>query len=101
MSTKGKTAYMILYNYSVYDYSIIKLMDTLVDAFDYISHQECTWGVGTNINLAYPKSPTDLEELQLNDYYHVLCVDYETYSNFDVCNYPSISSYLIVPMLIS
>jgi hypothetical protein len=100
MSIKGKTVYMILYNYMEYDYSIIKLMDDLMDSYNYICHQESTWGVGSQIKLACPTTPYELDELQLLDYYHVLCVDYETYSKFNVCDYPSISSYLIVPMVI-
>ncbi len=101
MSTKGNTVYMILYNYSGYDYSIVKLMDNIIDAYNYICHQESTWGIGSHIKLACPTSPTELDNMHLQDYYHVLCVDYECYTKFDVCNYPSISSYLIVPMIIN
>ena len=37
---KGKTVFMILYNYFNNDYSIIKIMENLEDAYDYICLQE-------------------------------------------------------------
>ena len=100
---KGKTVFMILYNYFNNDYSIIKIMENLEDAYDYICLQELNnnriiepFHNSTKI-IAISKSG-DIEKKCVDKFLNICFISSGKYNKFNLCNYCSVSNYAIIPM---
>lgn len=99
-SIKGKSVYMILYNYGEYDYSIIKIMENLNEAYNYICKQESE--LIMECKMIDVVSPNDLKKKIINNYINICYISSGNYNKFNLCEeYDTIiSNYIIVPMLI-
>ena len=98
-SIKGKTVYMVLYNYYDQDFSIIKIMENPEDAYNHIRNQESR----KKICFANIKSTKELDNIESDypqDSLKICCISDENYHNYNICDNPNISSYIIVPMYI-
>jgi hypothetical protein len=96
-SVKGKTVFMILYNYSDCDYSIVKIMEKIEDAYHYICIQESKYDICKMIEVTKPEQ---IEEQFSNDYLNIYYISSGKYNKFNLCGYEAISYYAIVPMII-
>jgi hypothetical protein len=100
-SIKGKSVYMILYNYGDCDYSVIKIMENLNDAYNYICVQE------TDLNMECKmidvKNPLDLKNKMLENYLNICYISSGKYNKFNLCDEKDnmISNYIIIPMTIN
>jgi len=100
-SVKGKNVFMVLYNYSDFDYSIIKIMETLDDAYKYICHNEDSNCL--ECKLITVSNPNEiLKEIQ-SDCLNICYILSGKYNKFNLCgiNFGEISNYAIIPMVIS
>ena len=98
MSLKGKTVFTIVYNYSDYDYSIIKIMEKLDDAYDYICNEEYYCYIDSYSRLDVFK-PEDIESDDDEGLTICYIVSGE-YNKFNLCQYHNISHYAIIPVII-
>ena len=99
-SIKGKTVYMILYNYGEYDYSIIKLMENLNQAYNYICEQESE--LMMECKMIDVDNPNDLKKKIINNYINICYISSGKYNKFNLCEEygTMISNYVIVPMIV-
>ena len=99
---KGKTVFMVLYNYSDCDYSIVKIMDNLDDAYNYVCQQEAKQCDKINeFQMITVSRPQDLQQHVVDEHLNICYISSGNYNKFNLCNYGSISSYAIVSMVIS
>ena len=96
---KGKTVYMVLYNYCEHDFSIIKIMENLDDAYNHIRNQESRKKICL-ANIKSTKELDNIESVYSQDSLKICCIADENYHNYNICDNPNISSYIIVPMSI-
>jgi hypothetical protein len=98
-SIKGKTVYMILYNYSDFDYSVVKIMEKLDDAYEYI----CTHdgNISDKFKLIHVENKTQLKEKFVDEHLNICYITSGKYNKFDLCNYCQVSSYAIISMKIN
>ena len=99
-SIKGNKVYIVLYNYGEQDYSVIKIIENITDAYNYICDQESQICLN-NISLVYINSTKDFINIDIDmstDCLKILCILDENYYNYNICDTPNISSYIIVPM---
>lgn len=103
-SIKGKTVYSVLYNYGDSDYSLIKIMEKLEDAFDYICLQENTIYNIDDYNKLFKlinvKKEEDIKKYYLEDHI-VICNMVAGNYNHNVSSYIGVSNYIIVPHVIA
>ncbi len=97
-SIKGKTVYIIIYNYSNYDYSIIRTMENLDDAYNYICIQESS--IANNFIMIQTTNLKDIKTKFVKDHLNICYITSGDYNKFDLCNYCELSSYAIIPMRI-
>ncbi len=103
-SIKGKTVYSVLYNYGDSDYSLIKIMEKLDDAFDYICIQENLFYKSSDIGNFYHLIEITKEEdvkNHLKDNIVIICFVKSKEYNFNVSSYNGVSPYIIVPFTIA
>ena len=101
LSTKDSTVYMILYNYSSSDYSIIKIMEELDDAYDYICIQEKTTFGKYKCNFKMVRVYIDDDLIVSDDEtMYIACVINGGHHHYRMSEYNNVSSYIIVPMTI-
>lgn len=107
-SIKGKTVYMVLYNYSDCDYSIIKIMENLSDAIRYIIVQESdlfdcdlsnSESIEDNYVLVEIKNSKDIKKNYMDKKINICYVTSGKYT-FNISYYVGYSSYIIVPTII-
>ena len=104
MSTNCREeVYMVLYNYSDCDFSVVKIMANKEDAFAYIYRQELKChGNSQPICLTDVTKAEELKALDQKAYeddcLHICCIMSGNCNKFNLCNYDTISSYAIVPM---
>ena len=100
----GNTVFMILFNYSDRDYSVIKIMNTLDKAYKYICQRENeqehynTKGGYTMVTL---NKKDDIDFPYQEHRINVIYVKTGKYLQLDIFNRIDISQYIIVPMEIS
>jgi len=105
-SIKGKTVFMVLYNYSDNEYSIIKIMEKVEDAYQYICLQESN-SCNTNeeckmfTKMINVNRPEDINTYMEHGVLNICYISSGKYNKFNLCDYCNISSYVIVPMTIS
>ena len=104
-SIKGNTVFMVLYNYSDCDYSIVKIMENLDDAYKYICLQESN--DHDNIEEFYKcvkmidvNNPTDITDKFVDEFLNICYISSGKYNKFSLCDYSQLSSYAIAPMVI-
>ncbi len=97
-SIKGKIVYMILYNYSDFDYSIIKIMENLDDAYQYICLQE--GHICDKFNMIKVDNIKHLKDNFADEYLNICYITSGKYNKFDLCNYCQTSNYAIIHMTI-
>jgi hypothetical protein len=97
-SIKGKTVYMILYNYSGFDYSIVQIMEKLDEAYEYICLQE--GHICDKFNMINVDNIKHLKEKFLDEHLNICYITSGKYNKFDLCNYCQISNYAIIHMTI-
>ena len=89
-----KIVYMVLYRYGEKDYSVIKLMDSVEKAYNYI----CAQIITTNkIKLVEIDKNYDSSLLEYNCQ-HILYIKSGRYLHLDLNYNENISQYIIVPM---
>ncbi len=98
-SIKGKTVYMVLYNYGDYDYSVITIMEQLEDAYNYICEQEYQEGVFEKFKMIKINHIKELQSNFTDEHIHI-CYISTNYNRYNLKGYAGISSYVIVPMKI-
>jgi hypothetical protein len=96
-SIKGKTIYIIIYNYSDYDYSIIRTMENLDEAYKYICTQESSEDDFIMLEIDNIK---DITSKFVKDHLNICYITSGDYNKYDLCNYCEISNYAIIPMII-
>ena len=97
-SIKGKQVYLVMYNYSDCDYSIIKIKETLDDAFNYICEEI---GLRENYRMIDVSIPQNIQEKYVEDFINICYISSGKYNKFNLCSYfDLVSSYAIVPMVI-
>ena len=98
---KGKTVFMVLYNYSDCDYSIVKIMENLEEAYQYICEQEAR--SFDKLNVFQMITINQIKDIQVHvddEYLNICYISSGKYNKFNLCDYGSISSYVIIPMVI-
>jgi hypothetical protein len=98
-SIKGTDVYMILYNYSDFDYSIIKIMSNLEEAYGYICLQEKQYS--DKFNMIQVQNIIDLKTNYIENSLNICYIISGKYNKFNLCDYCGISSYAIIPMTIN
>jgi hypothetical protein len=98
-SIKGKIVYMVLYNYSDFDYSIIKIMENLDEAYAYICSKE--GHICDKFNMIKVESKKQLKDNFLDEHLNICYITSGKYNKFDLCNYCQISNYAIIHMKIN
>jgi hypothetical protein len=98
-SIKGKIVYMVLYNYSDFDYSIIKIMENLDEAYAYICSKE--GHICDKFNMIKVESKKHLKDNFLDEHLNICYITSGKYNKFDLCNYCQISNYAIIHMKIN
>ena len=98
-SIKGNTVFMVLYNYSDCDYSIVKIMDNLDNAYNYVCQQEAKQF--NEFQMITVSRPQDLQKHFVDKHLNICYISSGKYNKFNLCNYMSISSYAIISMVIS
>lgn len=98
-STKGSTVYMILYNYSIHDYSVITIIADLDDAYKYICSQNQYNDKIGNCKMVEVKTKTDLTNLQ-EEYLYIAYFTNNVCHHYCMEDYDNVSDYVIVPMTI-
>ena len=96
---KENNVYMVLFNYSEKDFSVIKIMDSLEKAFNYICLQE-------KAKHNHLKGGCKLVEINKKDdinfpyqEHHLnICFVKTKYHNLDIYDKSDISQYIIVPV---
>jgi hypothetical protein len=97
-SIKGKTIYIIIYNYSDYDYSIIRTMENLDEAYQYICLQEST--LVDEFAMIEIENIEDITSKYVKDHLNICYIPSGNYNKYNLCNYCEMSSYAIIPMKI-
>lgn len=92
----SQNVFMILYNYREFDYSVVKIMNSLDKAYHYICCQENDeYDKFKLICVTHPKQLIDkIDEDCLN----VCYITTNNYNKFDLSKYDNISSYVIISM---
>lgn len=93
--------YMVLYNYNYGDYSIIKIMTKMDDAYNYICDQHWATGECENeFQLIYISNHNEIDEKTKQECTNICYIPYEKYHKFNLCQgYTNfVSPYIIVPM---
>jgi len=94
-----QVCYMVMFNYFDTHYSMIKKMNTLEDAYNYICSlekiQECLDDDDYEISFKLIHGPPSKENLNTK---YVCCLPFDTYNEYSVCNYLAVSQYVIVPI---
>lgn len=100
-SIKGKTVYMVLYNYFDSDYSIIKIMENIDDAYNYICDND-EEGKHSDCKLINISSRADINKRCYKDCLNICHIPYDKYDSISLCvGYRnSVSHYAIVSMKI-
>lgn len=98
-SIKGTIVYMILYNYADFDYSIIKIMSNLEEAYEYICLQEKE--TSDKFNMIQVQNISNIKEKLIEDSLNICYIISGKYNKFNLCDYCEISSYAIIPMTVS
>lgn len=100
---KDKTIYIILYNYSDVDYSIIKVMEKLSDAYEYICSRESTnYDIHEHFKLIEVNNIDDLYNKCVDKFLNICYIKNGQYNKFDLYNFNHcfVSNYAIIPMKI-
>lgn len=107
-SIKGKTVFMVLYNYYYCDYSIIKIMEKLEEAVNYIIFQEEKSLfyeyddfklLSENFVLVEVNDVKDIRKNYIDQKVNICYVKSGKYT-FNLSGYAGYSSYIIVPIMI-
>jgi hypothetical protein len=98
-SIKGKTVYLILYNYSDFDYSIVKIMEKIDEAYEYICSHE--GNISDKFKLLHVENINQLKQNFVDEHLNICYITSGKYNKFDLCNYCQVSSYAIIPMKIN
>lgn len=91
----SKNVFMILYNYRVNDYSVIKIMDSLDKAYNYICCQEKDYDEFKMIQITSQKQITENID---NNCLNICYIQNDKYVNWQLSKYENVSSYIIVSM---
>lgn len=97
---KGKTIYLVMYNYSDHDYSVVSALSSLDDAYKYVCEQEYCEFIYEKFKLITLQNLSDLTTNFEDGYIHV-CYIPLNYLRFNLSEYVAMSSYIIVPMIVS
>lgn len=97
-SIKGENVYIVLYNYSDYDYSIVKIMEKLDEAYEYICLQE--GHIANKFQMITLENMNDIKDKIKDDYLNICYIKTGEYNKFNLCDYYEVSSYAIIPMKI-
>jgi hypothetical protein len=84
-SIKGNIVYMLLYNYSDFDYSVVKIMENLDDAYQYICLQE--GDVCDKFNMIKVDNIKHLKDNFADEHLNICYITSGKYNKFDLCNY--------------
>jgi hypothetical protein len=98
-SIQGKDIYIVLYNYSDCDYSIVKIMETLDDAYKYICYQESNvfpYPLENVCKMIKVFRPDEIPEKIVKDFINVCYLPSGNYIDFNVCQYENVSDYAII-----
>ena len=101
-SIKGKPVFMVLYNYSDCDYSIVKIMENLDDAYKYICDNDID-GNYSECKLINVKTPDDIPKTYYADCLNICYISSGKYNKFNLCQgyKENVSHYAITPMVIN
>ena len=99
---KGETSYVVLYNYSDCDYSIIKIFLKIEDAFKYICVNEPD-SKYVECKMIDVSTPDDIDKKCHKDCLNICYISSGKYNKFELCKgyYEQVSSYAIIPMVIN
>lgn len=90
-----KSVYVILYNYSEKDYSIIKIKKSLKEAYGHVCNQERDFKEFRLIEISkYGIIPSKFNDNMLK----VCYINHEDYHLHSVCDNGEVSNYVIVKM---
>ena len=96
-----KIVYTVLYNYHDCDYSIIKIMTSINDAYNYICcQQKGDYDDKGIYQLIYISNCDEIDEKTKQECVNICCIPYEKYHKFNLLQeYTNfVSPYIIVPM---
>ena len=97
-----KIVYTVLYNYHDCDYSIIKIMTSINDAYNYICcQQKGDYDDKGIYQLIYISNCDEIDKKTKQEYTNICCIPHEKYHKIvlsEVCTTNYISPYIIVPM---
>jgi hypothetical protein len=99
---KGKTVFMVLYNYSDCDYSIVIIMENLDDAYKYICDNDID-GNCSECKLINVKTPDDIVKKYYADCLNICYISSCKYNKFNLWQgyQEHVCHYAIVPMVIN
>jgi hypothetical protein len=99
---KGKTVFMVLYNYSDCDYSIVIIMENLTEAYEYICIQEHNYhDKPESFKMITVNRPEDICKNFVDEHLNICYIASGKYNKFCLSSYCSVSHYAIVPMVIN
>lgn len=99
---KGKTVYMILHNYWHLEYSIVRIMANLNEAYDFICNREDN-ALNTIYNfkkLITVSTDEDIKNEVTDDGLYICCISSDKYKKISLLDFDNVSSYIIVPKTI-
>ena len=97
-SIKGLKVYMILYNYSGHDYEVVKIFQSLTDAYNFICKNEINPGIIENFKMIEITNQRDFNSIPNTDEIdlYICCFKHVIYSDFCVYDTDNISNLIIV-----
>jgi hypothetical protein len=77
---------------------MIKKMNTLEDAYNYICSLEKIQEGLDDDEISFKLIHGPPAKRQLRDAKHICCLPFDSYNEYSVCNYVTVSQYVIVPI---
>ena len=96
---KGNFVYCVLYNYSDCNYTIIKITEQLLDAYNYICIQETLQP--SDCTLIHIDTIEDIYKNVNNDCLNVCYTNTNKYNNFSLCECENVSNFIIARIIIN
>ena len=96
-----KHIFIVLYNYSDCDYSIIKIAKKLDDAYKCICQQESKYfNKPDSFKMINIFEPEDIAVNSVSESLNICYIQTEQYNKFNLCEYYNVSQYAIVNYIV-
>ena len=93
-----QVCYMMMFNYFDTHYSMIKRINTLEDAYNYICSLEKIQEGLDDDEISFKLIHGPPPKRQIRNTKLVCCLPFDSYNEHSVCDYVAVSQYVIVPI---